>query len=293
MKEKTLEQTRQLKTLLKEGTERLRKAGIEEAPLDAWLLMEYAADITRAAYYMDPDCSLSEEKAARYREAVSRREQRIPLQHITGIQEFMGYPFHVNEHVLIPRQDTETLVECGLDRLEKGMDVLDLCTGSGCIAASLYLAGKKKGKVEEDAVFDASDLSKKALETAAENCRELHARIRLIQSDLFENLDGTYDMILSNPPYIRTGDIDRLETEVRVHDPYIALDGREDGLYFYRRIAKEAGSHLKKGGWLLLEIGHDQKEEVCRLLKESGFSDVTGKKDLAGLDRVVMGMYNK
>ena len=293
MREKTLAQTGQLRALVREAAEKLFEAGIEEAHLDARLLLEYAAGITVQDYMMDPFQVLPEEKVRAYHEAVEKRAARIPLQHITGQQEFMGYPFRVNEHVLIPRQDTETLVECALEKLEPEMEVLDLCTGSGCIAASLYLIGKKQGKVFPDRCFDAADISAEALDTARENCRALGAQVRLIHSDLFERIEGSYDMIVSNPPYIRRGVIEGLQEEVRLHDPYIALDGHEDGLYFYRRIADEAGRHLKRGGWVLLEVGYDQSKDVSRLLAEAGFTCIQGKKDLAGLDRVVMGMYNK
>ncbi len=293
MREKTLAQTGQLRALVREAAEKLFEAGIEEAHLDARLLLEYAAGITVQDYMMDPFQVLPEEKVRAYHEAVEKRAARIPLQHITGQQEFMGYPFRVNEHVLIPRQDTETLVECALEKLEPEMEVLDLCTGSGCIAASLYLIGKKQGKVFPDRCFDAADISAEALDTARENCRALGAQVRLIHSDLFERIEGSYDMIVSNPPYIRRGVIEGLQEEVRLHDPYIALDGHEDGLYFYRRIADEAGRHLKRGGWVFLEVGHDQSKDVSRLLAEAGFTCIQGKKDLAGLDRVVMGMYNK
>lgn len=303
MKEKTLAQTglhencrekdRKMAALLREGTALLQKAGIEEAPLDAWLLLEYVSGITRAVYYMDPDRELPEDDVRRYREALGKRAQRIPLQHITGVQEFMGYSFHVNEHVLIPRQDTEMLVECALQKLRAGMKVLDLCTGSGCIAASLYLIGRNQGKVSSESRFTASDISEEALKTAKENLEDLKADVRLVKSDLFADIKDRYDMIVSNPPYIRTGVIEGLEEEVRLHDPYIALDGKEDGLYFYRRIIQDAGRYMNPGGWLLFETGHDQKTEVCRLLEDAGFSRVQGKKDLAGLDRVVMGMYNK
>ena len=293
MREKTLAQRGQLRALVREAAERLSRCGIEEATLDARLLLEYAAGITAQDYMLDPFRELAEEKVLAYREAVEKRAARIPLQHITGVQEFMGYPFKINEHVLIPRQDTETVVECALEKLERGMEVLDLCTGSGCIAASLYLIGRKQGKISSESRFDAADISEEALETARENCQALGAQVRLIHSDLFESAGGPYDMIVSNPPYIRRDVIEELQEEVRFHDPYIALDGHEDGLYFYRRIAAGAGSHLKRGGWLILETGHDQREDVSRLLEAAGFTCVQGKKDLAGLDRVVMGMYNK
>lgn len=282
-----------LHQMYQEGKSRLEASGVPDADLDAWYLLEYVTGKTKAEYYGNPKEEMGEERISRYEKAVDERARRIPLQHITGEQEFMGFPFRVNEHVLIPRQDTETLVECALEKLEPGMRVLDLCTGSGCIAASLYLIGRKQGKVSRESRFEGADISEAALETAGVNCRELGADVRLFRSDLFEKVEGTCDMIVSNPPYIRRDVIEELQAEVRLHDPYIALDGHEDGLHFYRRIAAGAGSHLKQGGWLILEIGHDQREEVSRLLREAGFACVQGKKDLAGLDRVVMGMYNK
>lgn len=293
MKKKPLEQTRRLKELLHEGTKLLAACGIQEASLDAWLLLEYVTGMTRADYYMDPDRSVAPEQQKAYRDVLEQRAAHVPLQHITGVQEFMGFSFCVNEHVLIPRQDTEILVECALQKLEAGMHVLDLCTGSGCIAASMYLIGRKKKKVTEESRFVAADISADALCVAEKNCRNLQADIQFIQSDLFSRIHQEFDMIVSNPPYIKTDVIEKLDEEVRLHDPFIALDGREDGLYFYKRIAREAGKHLRGKGWLLLEIGHDQKEEVQSVLREAGFENVESKKDLAGLDRVVMGMYNK
>lgn len=293
MKKKPLEQTRRLKELLHEGTKLLAACGIQEASLDAWLLLEYVTGMTRADYYMDPDRSVAPEQQKAYRDVLEQRAAHVPLQHITGVQEFMGFSFCVNEHVLIPRQDTEILVECALQKLEAGMHVLDLCTGSGCIAASMYLIGRKKKKVTEESRFVAADISADALCVAEKNCRNLQADIQFIQSDLFSRVHQEFDMIVSNPPYIKTDVIEKLDEEVRLHDPFIALDGREDGLYFYKRIAREAGKHLRGKGWLLLEIGHDQKEEVQSVLREAGFENVESKKDLAGLDRVVMGMYNK
>lgn len=292
MNGKTLERTR-LSDLLKEGTHMLAAAGIREAALDAWLLLEYVTGMTRAQYYMEPDKAVEPDVEEAYRAALRRRQEHVPLQHITGMQEFMGFPFHVNGNVLIPRQDTEILVESALEKLEAGMQVLDLCTGSGCIAASLYLIGKEQKKISENTVFAAADISADALCVAEHNFRNLQTDIRAIQSDLFQEIPWKFDMIVSNPPYIRTDVIEKLDEEVRIHDPYIALDGKEDGLYFYRKIAREAPEHLKKGGWLFLEIGSEQRREVSELLRSAGFDKVEGKKDLAGLDRVVMGMYNK
>lgn len=274
-----------------EGVGRLEKAGIAQAAVDARLLLEYAAGITLLEYTLEPMREMGKEQMERYREAIAKREQRIPLQHITGEQEFMGLSFQVNEHVLIPRQDTEVLVEEALERLTPGMQVLDLCTGSGCIGISLEKIGRKQKKSNETNEFTASDVSPEALQVAAKNIQQNHSKVVLVKSDLFENLEGKFDMIVSNPPYIPTEVIQGLEEEVRNHDPVLALDGKGDGLYFYRRIISEGRDHLRDGGWLLFEIGHDQREAVEALMREAGYREIRGKKDLAGLDRVVIGRY--
>lgn len=273
------------------GKEKLKHAGIPEYDLDAWLLLEHVSGISRAMYFVRDREEMEELCRKQYEEAIRMRESRVPLQHITGVQEFMGYEFHVNEHVLIPRQDTEILVE-EADRKAKetgAKRILDLCTGSGCILLSLL-------KMNENRTGTGSDLSEPALKTAEENRRLLEIpeeRAAFVQSDLFEKIEGTYDMIVSNPPYIRTEEIRKLQEEVRLHDPYGALDGKEDGLYFYRRIISEAGRYFGHQGTLLFEIGYDQAEDVSRLMEEAGYSQVYVKKDLAGLDRVVGGVYNK
>lgn len=275
-----------LQQIYKEGIERLREAGIKEAELDAWYLLEFITGITKASYYGEPAKEVDEEKVLEYLEKIRIRSTRVPLQHITGEQEFMGYPFLVNDHVLIPRQDTETLVEEALKISYTGMKMLDMCTGSGCILLSML---KMKPEIEGTGC----DISEEALKVAEANRKRLEVNAKLIQSDLFEHIEGTYDMIVSNPPYIRTAVIAELQDEVRLHDPWIALDGKEDGLFFYRKIVRESGRYLRKGGTLLFEIGHDQGEAVSELMKAEGYSDVKVKKDLAGLDRVVIGMYNK
>lgn len=268
------------------GQEQLKIAGVEDANLDAWYLLEYVTGITRARYYMDMNRLLSEEEEAMYRACVARRAKHVPLQHITGVQEFMGLEFDVNEHVLIPRQDTEVLVESVLEVLESGMDVLDMCTGSGCILISLL---KRSGC--ESVSGTGVDISEKALEVACGNAKKLGVNANFIQSDLFSNVTGEYDVIVSNPPYIRTAVIEELQEEVKLHDPFLALDGKEDGLYFYRKIVEKALDYLKPNGRLYFEIGHDQGEAVSKIMTEAGFVNVTVKKDLAGLDRVVFGVY--
>ena len=273
------------------GKEKLQHAGFPEYDLDAWLLLEHVSGLSRAMYFVRDREEMEESCREQYEEAIRKRESRVPLQHITGVQEFMGYEFHVNEHVLIPRQDTEILVE-EADRAADDTGakrILDVCTGSGCILLSLL-------KMNENRTGTGSDLSEPALKMAEENRRLLEIpeeRAAFVQSDLFERIEGTYDMIVSNPPYIRTEEIRKLQEEVRLHDPYGALDGKEDGLYFYRRIISEAGGYFEHQGTLLFEIGYDQAEDVKRLMEEAGYSQIYVKKDLAGLDRVVGGVYNK
>ncbi len=275
-----------LQMIYKEGAETLEHAGIPDAKLDAWYLLEYVTGISRASYFGDPKREVPKEQAESYREVILRRAGHIPLQHITGEQEFMGYTFLVNPDVLIPRQDTETLTEEALKFTEPGMKVLDLCTGSGCILISLM-------KKCHGLTGTGCDISEKALKTARENGRRLQVEASWIQSDLFEQISERFDLIVSNPPYIRTGVIEELQEEVRLHDPWIALDGKKDGLYFYRRIIAESTGYIRDNGALMFEIGHDQAEDVVRLMEEAGYTQIRVKKDLAGLDRVVTGRYNK
>ena len=266
------------------GQEQLKNAKVEDAELDAWYLLEFVTGISRAQYFLDSEKQLSFEEEQEYLRNLKLRTEHIPLQHITGVQMFMGLEFKVNEHVLIPRQDTEVLVEKVLDVLQPGMQVLDMCTGSGCILLSL-LHGKK------DVTGVGVDLSEEALKVAKQNAESLEIEATFLQSDLFAKVEGTYDLIVSNPPYIRTEVIEGLQEEVRMHDPRMALDGKEDGLYFYKKIIEKSPSYLKRSGRVYFEIGHDQGEDVKKLMEDAGFQEVTVKKDLAGLDRVVYGVY--
>ena len=286
MKQKTLT----LKQLYKVGTVKLAEEGIEEFSLDAWYLLEYVTGVSKAMYFAEPERAVSEENADRYIDCIRRRAAHIPLQHITGEQEFMGYPFCVNEHVLSPRQDTEILVEEAIQVMRPKMKVLDMCTGSGCIVLSILKMCREKYYMT-DLQGIGADVSEEALKVARENGRRLGVPVTWIQSDLFAKIpeEEKYDVIVSNPPYIETAVIDTLQEEVRLHDPYIALDGKEDGLYFYRRIISEAGKYLKTQGKLMFEIGCDQAEAVEELMKNAGYEQITVKKDLAGLDRVVYG----
>lgn len=286
---------RTLEALLNEGIGILEVSGIEEARLDAWLLLEFALQKNRAWYYAHSHETAQEDEAERYLALIKKRAQHIPLQHITHQAFFMGHEFYVDRRALVPRQDTEVLVEEALRVLSdrSAPRILDMCTGSGCILLSLL--AEKPGSFGVGA-----DVSADALAVAACNARRLglEERAVLVESDLFSaevfhkkyGKDAAeYDILISNPPYIPTGDIPGLMEEVRGHDPIQALDGREDGLYFYRAITAEAGAYLKPGGWLLYEIGADQGAAVSGMLRDAGFEEVAVKKDLAGLDRVVLG----
>ena len=264
------------------GKKRLTAAEVPDADLDAWYLLEWCTGVSRSHYLAYPDEIISHDQEEQYRASLVKRERRIPLQQITGEQEFMGLSFYVNEHVLIPRQDTEILVEETAKFLRDGMQFLELCTGSGCILLSLL---HLKPGVEGTGV----DLSPEALKVAEKNRERLGAKAALIQSDLFDKIESAFDVIVSNPPYIKRAEIETLMDEVRLHEPYMALDGHEDGLYFYRKIAEEAPKYLRAGGGLFLEIGCDQGACVAELLRQQGFADVKVVKDLAGLDRVVEG----
>ena len=268
-----------LKEAYEYGQVQLKNAEIDDAVLDAWYLLEHVIGISRSMYFMDMNREISSEQETMYRTYIANRAKHIPLQHITGVQEFMGLEFCVNEHVLVPRQDTEVLVERALEDLESDMQVLDMCTGSGCILLSLL---KLCGYANVSGV--GVDISEEALKVARQNAESLEVNAQFLHSDLFEKVEGLYDIIVSNPPYIRTSVIEELKEEVKFHDPYLALDGKEDGLHFYRRIVEESPRYLKKGGKLYFEIGHDQGEDVSKLMKDAGFVDVTVKKDLAGLD---------
>ena len=282
--------------LLRSASNRLSQAGVPDPELDAWYLMEAAYGLSRARYYLEAKKPAEAKTAdfsarsARFEEFVSRREGREPLQQILGTQEFMGLSFLVNRHVLIPRQDTETLVELVLKEVtDREARILDLCTGSGCIAISLAALGGFR-------FVAASDISQEALETARENAGRIlgdggngSGRIRFQRSDLLDGFDREerFDVIVSNPPYIPSETIDGLEPEVREFEPRLALDGSADGLLFYRRLAGECGAFLNRGGRVYFEIGHDQGAAVSGLLEAHGFTDIKVRKDLAGNDRVV------
>lgn len=267
--------------VLQEGAQLLAARQIEEAALDAWLLLSHVTGMDRTHYFLEQAQACPSETKEKFDKMVALRAEHIPLQHLTGTQAFMGYEFLVNPDVLIPRQDTELLVEETEKRISAGDSVLDMCTGSGCIIISLA----KRNQIHAAA----ADISEAALVTARANAQRLHAEVQFAKSDLFENISGTFSCIVSNPPYIRRGDLAGLMPEVRDHEPSLALDGDTDGLSFYRRIIGGAGAYLRAGGWLLFEIGCDQGSDVAALMRGAGYQNIEIKQDLAGLDRVVLG----
>lgn len=275
-----------LRELLDWGRTALALAGVPDAGLDAWYLMEYVFEMDRAHYFLREEEKADPQQEERYRDFIVQRSSRVPLQHLTHQAWFMGLEFYVDGRVLVPRQDTEILVEEAVKRLGRGQKVLDMCTGSGCILLSIL-------KFMPDCQGTGVDISEAALEVARMNGKRLNIPAVFFKSDLFEQIDGYYDMIVSNPPYIPTSVIGSLEDEVRRFDPALALDGGEDGLDFYRRLIGASRDYLSPGGWLLLEIGHDQREAVLRMMEKAGYKELQAVSDLAGHDRVVMGQKDR
>lgn len=264
------------------GMQKLKEAEIGEAQLHARLLLEEVCGTDHNTLLCHGDREVSEAEEEQYRKALEQRAVHVPLQHLLGYQDFMGLRFQVNEHVLIPRQDTEILVEEAMRYLHDGMRILDLCTGSGCILLSLL-------HYSNDCEGTGVDISKEALQVAALNAELLGIKADFLKSDLYEKVTGKFDLLVSNPPYIERKVIPTLMEEVREYDPYIALDGGEDGLDFYRRIIGGAQDYLKRGGQILMEIGSGQAQAVSELLREAGFKEIDVCRDFAGLDRVVSG----
>ena len=266
--------------------------------IDAQELYCYLTGLDKVSLFLKAEEEVDPETEEKYMELIRRRAERIPLQHITGAQEFMGYTFKVNPHVLIPRQDTETLVTEAAKTIQstpreklsffeklkgrKEWDVLDLCCGSGAVGISL-------AKICSNVKVTATDISAEAVETAEANAEDLRVKVRFLTGDMFEPVKGRkFDMIVSNPPYIRTNMISILQEEVKDHEPLNALDGGRDGLDFYRTIVEKAADFLKPEGFLLVEIGHDQGEDLRKMLKDSGkYSPAVLIKDFPGRDRVV------
>lgn len=280
-----------LNELINQAQLQLEKHGVPDSDVDADILWRYVSGMNRLdminSRYEEIDAAV----ARRYMEVVDRRCDRIPLQYITGEQNFMGFDFDTSENVLIPRMDTEILVETALklagDKLE--LEVLDMCCGSGCIGISF-------GLMRPDSRVVLADVSYAALDLTGRNIHKLCTgvdRFEVVRSDMFGSICGKYDLILSNPPYIRSDVIPTLMPEVRDHEPLLALDGMEDGLYFYRIIADKAREYIKDEGYVVFEIGNDQAEDVQHLFVDSGYDDVHVVQDLSRNDRVVYGRYKR
>ncbi|HWQ80115.1 MAG TPA: peptide chain release factor N(5)-glutamine methyltransferase [Anaerovoracaceae bacterium] len=287
-----------IKELLQIGESALNKAGCMDPRIDAELLMMHLMKIDKRQLFIKSPNLLDEKTCEEYFRLVDIRTGGMPVQYITGEQEFMGITFKVNENVLIPRQDTETLVEEAIRMIKElagrkkasrgGWQALDLCCGSGAIGISLC-------KLVKDMKVTASDISGKAVDIAAENARNAGVAklMKFMEGDLFRPLrkgirGAKFHLILCNPPYIKRDVIPTLQREIVEHEPLAALDGGVDGLDFYRRIVAEASDYLRPEGLLFLETGYDQSGAVCALIEDTGlFEDIAVIKDLAGYDRVV------
>lgn len=293
-----------LENCLRQGINTLQSNNVSDADFDAFALLEYVTGVSKSDFFFKKSDEISDSCYERYIELIERRSKREPLQHITNRQNFFGYDFYVDSNVLIPRQDTEVLIEKILEVIEANFNVeissdisiLDMCTGSGCIAITIYKELIKRGfNIDATAV----DLSKDALAVTEKNVenlvgiKALNNTFYIIESDMFSNINNnrSYDIIVSNPPYIPTRDIEKLEPEVRDYDPIMALDGDTDGLRFYRRIIEESSNYLNNG-FIAFEIGYNQGDDVKSLLEEKGYKDIHIYKDLGGLDRVIIGRNN-
>ena len=294
-----------LENCLRQGINTLQSNNVSDADFDAFALLEYVTGVSKSDFFFKKSEKISDSCYERYIELIERRSKRVPLQHITNRQNFFGYDFYVDSNVLIPRQDTEVLIEKILEVIEANFNVeissdisiLDMCTGSGCIAITIYKELIKRGfNIDATAV----DLSKDALAVTEKNVenlvgiKALNNTFHIIESDMFSNINNnrSYDIIVSNPPYIPTRDIEKLEPEVRDYDPIMALDGDTDGLRFYRRIIEESSNYLNNNGFIAFEIGYNQGDDVKSLLEEKGYKDIHIYKDLGGLDRVIIGRNN-
>lgn len=339
-----------IREVLTKIRERLQNAGIEDFEYESWVFLDWKLHIDRAEFYMNPNGEVKEELLEELESVLKQREQRVPLQYLMGECEFMGFDFSVDERVLIPRQDTECLVELAVESIRKKeielgqehsqlnysqnvgkqdikydenhnvrqsekcsadnerseqnlrkydvgnnrkpeqkstkVKVLDLCTGSGCIGVSV-------AKLCPGTEVTLADISDGALSVAKKNAQNLDVNVTLVKGNLFENIESRFDYILSNPPYIPSEVIEGLMPEVKEHEPRLALDGEADGLSFYRKIINEAPDYLNPDGRIYFEIGAEQGADLTRLMNERGFSEVKVHKDLAGLDRIVTGIYSR
>jgi release factor glutamine methyltransferase len=261
----------------------LAEKGVENARLEAEWLLCAATGLDRVGLYVNYEKPLTEAELTSYRATVARRAKREPLQYILGSQEFWGLEFLVTPAVLIPRHDTEVLVQAAIDRAVAARRLLDIGLGSGCIAVAL-------AKAIPAAEVWGVEQSPTALALARQNAAQHDVRLTLCEGSLFEPVSGErFDLIVSNPPYIPTADLATLQPEVRDYEPLAALDGGPDGLDFYRAIIPAAPAHLTPGGWLLFEVGIDQAAQVGELFAQAGFTDIFTAKDPALIERVVGG----
>lgn len=267
---------------IKYGKEKLHKK--QDVHFLIIILLQYVLKKDKIYIITHNTDNIEEKQAKQYMEEIEKLKNGYPIQYITGNQEFMGFNYKVSEDVLIPQPDTEILVEevikISKSFQNKNNDILDLCCGSGCIGISI-------AKILSNTNVTLSDISKKAIKIAKQNAEKLNVKVDILQSDLFENINKQYEIIVSNPPYIRTNIIKNLPIEVQ-NEPIIALDGGEDGLIFYKEIIEEAPKYLKNGGYLCLEIGFDQKQDVETLMQKN-FEYINTVKDLSSNDRVVIG----
>ncbi len=261
------------------------QAGIVQPRLEAEILLAHALEVERIHLYLSPDKPLTSDERAKFRTFVQQRRAGTPLQHLIGEVSFFGLRFKVRRDALIPRGETEQLLDRTLKLVARDEEArcLDLGTGSGVLAVCL-------ARYLPHATVVAVDISPEALRLARENA-ELNGvadRITLIESNWFAGVSGAFDVIVSNPPYVETGAVDGLAVEVREHEPRVALDGGADGIEEIRAVVSGAGAHLAPGGRLLLEIGHGQGERVCALLAQAGLADAAIEPDLAGLERFAL-----
>lgn len=271
-----------IKNVLKSGIEKLKKYPIEDMILKARSLLEFELQIPKATLSLHLEDEVLEKNEQNFYQNIQKLKQGIPIQYITNYQCFYGLDFYVDSNVLIPQPDTEILVEEVIQlaqNMKHNIAILDMCTGSGAIAIAIAKHTNCK--------MTAVDISKEALEIVRKNAIQNQVKIETLQSDMFENVSEKFDLIVSNPPYIETKMLENLSQEVK-NEPRIALDGGEDGLEFYRTLAKEATQYLQMNGILAVEIGYNQKQEVMQLLEKYGFCDIYSKKDFGNHDRIVV-----
>lgn len=276
-----------IKELIKYGKELLSENKIEGANIIAKTLAEFVLNMDKTQLIINEEKQIDEEEKTRYYLALIEIIQGMPIQYITNNQEFMKLNFYVDKNVLIPQPDTEILVEEVIEIINsknKSLKVLDICTGSGCIGTSIAKYTKKTN-------ITMSDISSEALNIAKNNYTkniEDTSKVQFIESDMFENIKEKYDIIVSNPPYIESKEIIKLDKQVQ-NEPHLALDGGQDGLEFYKILANEAHKFLNENGYLCMEIGYNQKEQVIQLLKENkNYKEIYSKKDLSQNDRIII-----